>query len=89
MNKMSKAAKILDRIITVIFWLTLSVTVLCIIGGGLLLFLGGRLPNRSYWPLTTLMQCPRATGAIFSPEPFFCWCMCPCCASCSAPCGIP
>ena len=54
MNKMSKAAKILDRIIAVIFWLTLSVTVLCIIGGGVLLFLGGKLPNRSYWPLTTL-----------------------------------
>ncbi len=54
MNKMSKAARILDRIIAVIFWLTLSVTVLCIIGGGVLLLLRGRIPDRSYWPLTTL-----------------------------------
>ena len=54
MNKMSKTARILDRIIAVIFWITLVVTALCIIGGCTLLFLGGRLPNRSDWPLTTL-----------------------------------
>ena len=54
MNKMSKAAKILDRIIAVIFWITLTVTVLSIIGGGILLLLNGRIPNRSDWPLTTL-----------------------------------
>lgn len=54
MNKMSKAAKILDRIVAVIFWITLSVTALCILGGGILLLLRGRIPDRSDWPLTTL-----------------------------------
>ena len=54
MNKMSKTAKLLDRIIAVIFWVTLVVTVLCIIGGCAVLLLSGKIPNRSDWPLTTL-----------------------------------
>lgn len=54
MTKMSKAAKLLDRILAVIFWVTLVVTVISIIGVGILASLSSNIPNRSDWPLTTL-----------------------------------
>ena len=54
MNKMSTAAKILDRIIAVIFWITLAVSAICVIAIGILAILSFSIPGRSAWPLTTL-----------------------------------
>lgn len=54
MNKISKTAIVLDRIIAVIFWITLAVTMVCVIGIGILALLNGNIPNRSDWPLTSL-----------------------------------
>lgn len=51
MNKMSKTAKVLDRIIAAIFWTTLAVTVICVIGVGLLVLMNGGSPD---WSVTTL-----------------------------------
>ena len=54
MDKMSKAAKILDRILAVIFWLTLIAAIVGTVGICVLAVLHGRLPNRSEWPVTAL-----------------------------------
>ena len=54
MDKMSKAAKILDRILAVIFWVTLAVAILCVVGICILALMHGRFPHRSQWPVTAL-----------------------------------
>lgn len=54
MDKMSKTAKALDRVLTVIFWTALAVTAICLIGVVVLALLQGRFPHRSEWPVTAL-----------------------------------
>ena len=54
MNKMSKAAKILDRILAVIFWFTLIAAILGAVAICILALLHGRFPHRSEWPITSL-----------------------------------
>lgn len=54
MKKMSRTAKVLDRIIAVIYWVMLVMTVLCVIAVALLAVVNHRIPDRSDWPLTSL-----------------------------------
>lgn len=54
MDKMSKAAKILDRILAVIFWVTLIAAILGTVGICILAMLHGRFPHRSEWPSIAL-----------------------------------
>lgn len=54
MDKMSKTAKILDRILAVIFWAIVVGSVLALIGMCVLAVLQGSFPGRSEWPVTAL-----------------------------------